>query len=212
MRFLTRLALLGVATLTLMSLATPLAGATPASYALTAAKYAVETASHDRPAHVVTAADISNAFANPSLVNGSPMLEGNLGELPGQPRMIFLLSSTTYKFTCVYFPNKINATPSIVACPSRAVRIWQTAPEVLIASRQAVATAASHDLAVSGANVTRAAAAQKMPLAKKPTFKAGRGGTVEFAEKWTTGTTTLTLDICVLFPKTAYGIPVEVNC
>lgn len=159
-----------------MSLATPLAGATPASYALTAAKYAVETAYHDRRAHVVSAADISNAFANPSLVNGSPMLEVNLGELPGQPRMILLFSSTTDKFTCVYFPNKINATPSIVACSSRA------------------------------------AAAQKVPLAKKPTFTADQGGTVEFAAKWTAGTTTLTLDICVLFPKTAYGIPVEVNC
>lgn len=211
-RFLSRLGLLAVASFTTLSLAIPLASASPTSYLLSAAKYAVETASYDRPAHVVTATDISNAFANPALVDSDPMLEANLGELPGHPRMILFISNTTYKFTCVDFPNKINATPRILACPSNAVRMWQIAPDALIASRRAVAAAASHDLAVSGANVVAAAAAQNMTLEKKPTFKAGQGGKVEFAVKSTTGTSTVTLDICVLFPKTAYGIPAEVNC
>src|ERR1700691_2031409 len=65
----------------LLSLASPVGASTSSSVALRIARYALGTATHDRPAHVVTAADVSNA-AGISTVNPKeldPLI--NLGDV-----------------------------------------------------------------------------------------------------------------------------------
>jgi hypothetical protein len=187
--------------------------AAPPSVVVTMARYAVATATHDHPSHVVTAADVTNAAATFNLdgetdtpTDGLSVF-ANLGEIPGYPRMVGLISSTIFKDTCVTFPNTINATPVVLACPLKALEGFANLPLVLDASRDAVKTAALRGRAVAGTDVVNAVAAAapvKLALEETPTFRAGQGGKVVFA--FAQG------DICVRFPKTAYGIPYQVAC
>jgi hypothetical protein len=206
------LLLLITAATTALGLASPLAGAASPPEVLTVANYAVATAIHDRPAHVVTADDVSNALATFYQLNNQLTLGYNLGNLLGVPRQISLYDSSRYAFTCVNFPNSIGGAPKIVPCSSKAEAAWQSLPFVLNASRRAVAAAASHAKAVAGADVVNAVGSgSTTSLAPKPNFLAGHGGKVRFMTKLTMGTTTRVF-ICVKFPKTAYGIPLQVAC
>lgn len=81
------------------------------------------------------------------------------------------------------------------------------------ASGEAIASAAKRGEAVAGADVVVAAARFELALDPKPTFASGSGGVVKF------GTLVemppdqkFTVYICVKFPKTAYGIPLQVPC
>jgi hypothetical protein len=187
--------------------------AAPPPVVLKMARYAVATATHDHPSHVVTAADVSNAADTFNLdgetdnpTDGLSVL-ANLGELPGYPRTAALISSTTFEDICVNFPDTINGTPTVLSCPRKALEDFANVPLVLIVSRDAVKTAALRGRAVAGVDVVKAAAVLtpvKLALANRPTFKAGQGGNVVFA--FAQG------DICVHFPKTAYGIPYRVAC
>jgi hypothetical protein len=79
-------------------------------------------------------------------------------------------------------------------------------------SRNVVAAAARQGRAVDGADVVRAASANQEHLAAKPTFRSGQGGRVKFVGKVTTNSGTSTAYVCILMPKTPYGIPVQVAC
>jgi len=207
-----RLLALGTAVTVLLSLASPLANAAPPPEVLAVANYAVATATHDRPAHVVTAADVSNALATFNHLNSQLALGYNLGNLLGVPRQIALYDSTSYAYTCVNFPNSIGGVPKIVPCSSEAEAAWLSLSFVFDASRKAVAVAASHGRAVAGTDVaTAVGSGSTTSLAPKPTFLAGHGGKVRFMTKLKMGTTTQVFN-CVQFPKTAYGIPFQVAC
>ena len=203
----------------LLGLGSPVGAATtttiPAasSMVLSIAEYAVATATHDRPAHVVSAADVNNAVATLRSLNSQLALQYNLGNLLGAPQQIAFFDGATYKFICADFPGSIGRQPKIVPCSSKATATWETLPFVLIQSRKAVATAASHGRAVAGADVVAAiGSGSTTSLAPKPTFLAGQGGKARFVTKVKMGTTTFTFVICVKFPKTAYGIPLQVAC
>lgn len=196
----------------LFSLASPLANAAPSPEVLTLANYAVATATHDRPAHVVTAADVSNALATFNRLNSQLTLGYNLGNLLGTPFQIALFNSNNFTSTCVNFPDSIGGVPKIVPCSNKAVAAWQSLPLIFDVSRRAVAVAASHGRAVAGTDVVIVAGSGSTSLAPKPTFRAGQGGKVRFMTKLKTGTTTSQVFVCVQFPKTAYGIPSQVAC
>jgi len=202
-----------VGALVLFNLSIPIADATSIPSALVIADYAVATASHERPAHAVNANDVSNAVATTRVNSTNLVLVSDLREIPQYPQLVVLLSSTLYKSTCVYFPNKVDGTPKIAVCPPDALAFAAEASTLLDFSRNVIAVAASYGRAVSGANIASAARAQRERLSGNPGFEAGVGGTVKFDERVSTGTSdSATLIFCVLFPKTAYGIPVMVNC
>ncbi len=207
-----RLLFLATTATTLLSLASPLAEAASPPAALVMARYAVATATHDQPAHVVIAADVSNAVATFTTLNDQLILEYNLGNLLGTPRVVGWINSSTYAWTCVSFPNSIAGSPQIVPGSGKAHAALLVLPNLLNLSRNAVAAAASHHKAVSGADVAAAAASVRTSLAPKPTFIAGQGGKVRFTTKVETGSNTFAVFICVQFPRTAYGIPVQVSC
>ena len=212
-RFLSRFVLVAVGLVTTLGLQVPSASASTAKVALNFAEYALATATHDRPTHVVSAADVSNAVITSSTISTSLHLVFNLGDVMGYSRIIDLVDTTTFKNTCVYFPNKVGGTPKIIPCPDRALGLWNSLPAVLGASRKAVAAAASHGHAVSGADVVIAGAQRHLSMIPKPTFGAGKGNTVKFGTKVEIGKSIIfTIFICVSFPKTAYGIPTEVAC
>lgn len=210
---LNRFSLVAVGLITTLGLGVPLASASSANVALNIAKYAVATATHDRPQHVASAADVSNAVNTTSSITTNLNLLFNLGDVMGYTRIIDLYDQLTYKNTCVYFPMKIDGTPKIIQCPDRALGEWNNLPGVLGASRAAVSAAASHDRAVAGADVVAADTHVRFTMIPKPTFRAGEGGTVKFGTKVVMGKSTVfTVYICISFPKTAYGIPTQVAC
>jgi len=189
------------------------AHASSAPVVLKMARYAVATAVHDRPSRVVTGADVSNAADTFNLDGETDIpadglfLVANLGELPGYPRVVLLISSTTFRDTCVDFPDVINGAPSVIACPRKGYEDFDNIPIVLAVSRDAIKRAAQRGKAVSGSDIVataRGANPVKLKLASTPTFKSGQGGKVIFA--FPQG------DICVRFPKTAYGIPYQIIC
>jgi hypothetical protein len=197
-----------------LCLAGSAAEAAPSLTVLAVARFAVSTAIHDQPSHVVNGADVSNAASTFYVNNGRnqfPVQSGglglyaNLGELPGFARVIYFISSTTFKSTCVNLPDSINGAPTIVPCPLKAYETWTNIPVALSISRYAIKAAALLGKAVSGTNVVTVASADKISLATKPTFRAGQGGKVKFVFR-NSG------DICVQFPKTAFGIPYQVTC
>lgn len=205
--------LVAVSALVLVSFSTPIAGAAPTPSALVIADYAAATASHERPAHVVNADDVSNAVATTRVNSSNLVLVSDLGEILLYPRLIVLLSTTLYRSTCVFFPNKINGEPKIVRCPAAALYFAGVASTILDISRNVIAVAASRGNAVSGADIASAARTQREKLSGTPRFRAGVGGTVKFDERFSTGKIdTATVVLCVLFPKTAYGIAKIVNC
>ena len=195
------------------------ASAAESSSVLTIAKYATATASHDRPAHAVTSDDVSNAVStpliNPTIGNASPItLVANIGDLAGSPRVAAFLDTTRYTTTFVDFPNSVGATPAVTHCPQKALDTWTLTSNALDIARNAVAAAAAHDRAVSGADVVRATYHSGLTLARVPTFASGRGGRVMFSAKVTSGTPAFTtkVTVCVALPTTAYGIPRAVLC
>ncbi|MBW4079562.1 MAG: hypothetical protein HIU84_13875 [Acidobacteria bacterium] len=169
----------------------------------------------------MTSDDVSNAVAtskvNLSLASSSSVsLVANLGDLPGYPREVMFVNSVTYMWTCVDFPDVADATPKVAPCSPQTVGAWNSEPNALNIARDAVAIAAKRGQAVSGSDVVKAAGAQRWRLATKPTFGSGLGGVVKFTNKSTSGFSgskvTVTVNVCVQFPKTAYGIPLLVKC
>jgi hypothetical protein len=183
------------------------------SFALKMAMYAVATATHDQPAHVVNAADVSNAFDTfSSLKTDQFSLVFNLGGVLEFPRLVDLISSITYKSTCIDFPDKIGARPTIAPCPLQAIGMFNVEGNALIIARNAIAIAASHGKAVSGADVVAADVGPHLRMEPVPTFAAGQGGVVKFVTKEQINQTPISLSLCLEFPQTAYGISRLVDC
>jgi hypothetical protein len=183
------------------------------SVALNIADYALATATHEKPAQVVSAADITNAVSLTSVNTKNLLLLMNVDEVIGYTRVALLFDQNPYSDTCVDFPDKVDAAPRIIPCPHEAQGLLNSRPGVMSASSEAVASAARRGEAVSGSDVAAAAAHYELTVVPKPTFAAGQGGTVKF------GTLVemppnlkFTVHICVRFPKTAYGIPQQVAC
>lgn len=209
MRVLTPALVVGV----LLGIASPVGAATSSFVALRIAAYAVATASHDNPAHVVTTADVSNA-AGISTVNTAelePLI--NLGDVYQYPRLVLFFEQTTFADICLNLPDTVGGTPKIIRCPHEAQGLWSGRAGALGVSNRAIADAAANGRAVSSANVVAAAKIYGVTLAHVPTFLAGQGGKVEFSTLVEMGLNTkFTVHNCVQLPKTAYGIPVAVAC
>lgn len=136
-----------------------------------------------------------------------------MGDVVAYPRLVLFLNPMTYRDICLNFPDTIGGTPKIVACPHQAQGLWGASSGVMSVSDRAIAAAAAAGHAVSGADVARAAKTFHLTLTHKPTFLARQVGEVEFATLVAMGLNTkFTVNNCVQFPKTAYGIPVEVSC
>lgn len=199
---------------------TPLVVSAPAvgasgvkSVALGIAEYAVATATHDRPAHVVTASDVTNAVSLTSVNTKNLYLLMNIDEVYGYSRIALLFDEKSFADICIDFPNAIGGAPRIIPCPHEAQGLLNSRSAVMQASGQAIAAAAKRGAAVSGADVAMAAAHFGLELKPKPTFAAGGGGRVKFATVVEMPPDLkFTVYICVSFPKTAYGIPVQVAC
>jgi hypothetical protein len=183
------------------------------SVSLNIADYALATATHEKPARVVSAADVINAVSLTSVNTKGLLLLMNLDELIGYARVVLLFDQNPYSDTCIDFPNKVDAAPRIIRCPHEAQGLLNSRPGVMNASSEAVASAALRGEAVSGSDVAVAAAHYQLTVVPKPTFASGEGGIVKF------GTLVemppnlkFTVHICVRFPKTAYGIPKQVAC
>jgi hypothetical protein len=197
----------------LCGFASPVGAAGVKSVALNIADYALATATHDKPAQVVSAADVTNAVSLSSVNTKNLLLLMNIGDVTGYSRVVLLFDQNPHSDTCVDFPSKVDASPRIIPCPHEAQGLLNSRPGVLNASGDAVALAARHGKAVSGSDVSAAAAHYELTVDPKPTFAAGQGGIVNF------GTLVempphlkFTVHICVRFPKTAYGIPKQVAC
>jgi hypothetical protein len=178
------------------------------------ARYAFDTAAQANPPGIVTAADVLNAFGtpalNPTLTTGALSLEANLGDLPGAPRDIMVVNPSTFRQTCVNFPAHAESPPIVMNCPAIALTLWAEEPYALMASRNAIAAAASKGRPVSGADVVRAAGA--IHLARPPTFTAGQGGTVTFIATLRTNSGVTSGQLCVAMPRHRYGMPRVVRC
>lgn len=202
-----------LAVVVLLGVASAVGAATSSSVALRIAEYAVATASHDNPAHVVTAVDVSNAVGI-STVNTAdlePLI--NLGDVYQYPRLVLFFEQKTFADICLNLPGTVGGTPKIIRCPHEAQGLWSGRAGALGVSNRAIADAAASGHAVSGADVVTAAKIYGVTLRHKPTFLAGQGGKVEFSTLVEMGLNTrFTVHNCVQFPKTAYGIPVAVAC
>ncbi len=198
---------------TLLGLASPVEAATGPTVALSIAQYAVATATHERPAHVVTAADVSNAVQVTSVNTKQLYLLFNLDQVFGYSRVVLLFDEKPFSDICIDFPDTIGGAPHIIHCPRQAQGIWNSRPAVMLTSDNAIAAAAARGHAVSGTDVVAAAVADHLSLPSKPTFAAGQGGVVKFATLVEMPPNAkFTVDICVRFPRNAYGIPVQVAC
>jgi hypothetical protein len=181
--------------------------------ALSIAEYALATATHDRPTHVVTAADVSNAVDINTVNTENLVLTINLGDVFGYSRLVLLIDQKTFANICINFPNTVGGAPRIISCPHQAQGLWNSYGGALGASDRAIAAAAAAGYAVSGADVVTAAKAYHLTLAHKPTFLAGQGGKVEFTTLVEMGAhTKFTVNNCVQLPETAFGLPLQVAC
>ena len=188
------------------------ASTSPASQALAIANYAEGTASHERPAHLVTAADVTNAISALRSSATSIQATFNVGDLPGYESLAGFIDQTTYTQVCIEFPPRILGTPHVIDCPPAAIVLWQTLFAAIGASQHAVVAASRQNRAVSGADVMSGAAAYHLKLAHRLTFKSGLGGTAEFVDIAYLKNKKYTVHLCVRLPKTAYGIPVATAC
>jgi len=197
----------------LISAPSAVASATPSSVVLKIAKYAAATAAASHPPGVVTAVDVSNALdALPNFADNI-QLGFNLGEVIGYARWALFVDHSTFTQICVDFPNFAGGVPRVMHCPRRALAEWQYWPGVLRVSEQAIVAAAANSRAVSASDVVAIQKPEYLTMTTKPSFEAGRGGTVKFAVVTNIGgASNFTEDICVQFPKTAYGIPIQVAC
>jgi hypothetical protein len=197
----------------LVSLGSSVGASTPTSVALSIAEYALATATHDTPAHVVSAADVTNAVGINTVNTKNLYVLINLGEVFGYSRLVLLFDQKTFADICINFPDTVGGAPRIISCPRQARGLWSGHAAALGASNRAIAAAAADGHAVSGADVVAAAKAYHLTLAHRPTFLAGQGGKVEFDTLVEIGVSTkFTVNNCVQLPKTAFGIPVQVAC
>ena len=197
----------------LLGLASSAGAAPPSSVALNIAEYALASATHDQPAHVVTAADVSNAAGINTVNTTSLYVLINLDDVFGYSRLVLFFEEKPFADVCVNFPDTVGGPPRIIACPHQAQGLWQGRAGALSTSDRAVADAAARGHAVSGADVVAAAKIYHVTLLHKPTFSAGQGGTVKFTTLVEMGLhTKFTVNNCVQLPKTAFGIPFEVAC
>jgi hypothetical protein len=197
----------------LLGAGTPVGASTPSTVALRIADYAVATASHDSPPHVVTAADLNNAVGINTVNTSSLTLVINVGDEFGYSRLVLFVSPTSFTDTCLNLPDKVGGAPKVVVCSRQARGLWDSRAGAIAVSDRAIAAAATMGHAVSGTDVVAAAKVYHETLRPKPTFLAGQGGKVEFATLVEMGLNTkFTVDNCVQLPKTAYGIPVSVPC
>ncbi|MGA2969125.1 MAG: hypothetical protein ABSE75_04905 [Acidimicrobiales bacterium] len=197
----------------LLGLGSPVGASTPSSVALAIAEYALATATHDSPAHVVTAADVTNA-ASINTVNTTGLeLLINVDDVFGYSRLVLFFEPKSFADICLNVPDTVGGAPKIIACPHHAQGLWNSHAGALDVSNRAIAAAAAAGHPVSGADVVAAAKVYHLTLHHKPTFRAGQGGKVEFTTLVEMGLNTkFTVNNCVQLPKTAYGLPVEVPC
>jgi hypothetical protein len=202
-----------VALIVILGVASPVGASTAKSVAVRVAQYAVATADHDNPAHVVTAADVTNAASIETVNTSNLFVLINVGDVFGYSRLVLFFEQKPFADICLNLPDAIGGAPTLIKCPRQAQGIWNSHAGALGVSNRAIAAAAANGKAVSGADVVAAAKAYGIMLLHKPTFRSGQGGTVEF--------TTLVemppnakfnVNNCVRLPKTAFGIPVEVPC
>jgi hypothetical protein len=199
--------------ITLVGFTSPAVASSPSSVALRIAQYAVATASNDKPARVVTAADVSNAVGISSLNTKGldPII--NLDDVYGFSRLVLFFEQKPFADICLNFPNTVGGAPKIIPCPHKAQGLWEGQAGSLNVSNRAVADAAASGNAVSGADVVAAAKIYHLTLRNKPTFLAGQGGKVEFVTLVEMGLNTkFNVDNCVRLPKTAFGVPLPVPC
>ncbi len=198
----------------LLGVGSPVASASPSSsIAIRVADYAVATATHDKPAHVVTAADVSNAAGINTVNTANLVLLINVGDVFGFSRLVLFFQEKPFSDICLDLPNTVGGAPKIIPCPRQAQGLWDTHGGALAVSNRAVAAAAATRHAVSGADVVAAARFYHLTFRRTPTFRAGRGGVVEFTTPVVMAPNTkFTVNICVQLPKTLYGIPVWVPC
>lgn len=215
--FTSRTLLLAVVFMMLTSVTSSAVNAAKPSLVSAVAEYAYFTASHEKPARAVSATDLSNAVATKMNVTTSTVtLEANLGDIPSFPRLAMFINSATFKNTCVSFSNVVGKPPYLIACPQLAIALWLEAPSVMDVSRSAVAMAAAKGQTVSGADVAKSFTKSRFHFVTAPAFKAGQGGKVKFVSqlKMTSGSgsVTETVYVCVKFPTTLAGIPIQVHC
>jgi hypothetical protein len=160
----------------------------------------------------VIAADVANAVATASVNKTSLTLGFNIGDVLSYPRLIVFMNGGTYRQTCVNFPVKVGRFPTVISCPAKVIALWQELSFVLNESRSAVANAASSGRAVSGADITQFFIGSNYKFLKTPTFRAGQGGVVTIIVKLKLNSTLTTSHICIEFPKTEAGIPIQVAC
>jgi hypothetical protein len=198
----------------LLGLGSPVgASSSSSSVALRIADYAVATASHDIPARVVSAADVSNAAGINTVNTTNLFLLINVGDVFGYSRLVLFFDEKPFKDICLDLPDTVGGAPKFISCPRQARALWDTHGGALAVSNRAIAAAAASGDAVSGADVVAAAKIYRLKFRHKPTFLAGQGGQVVFTTPVVMGADTkLTVNICVRLPKTAYGIPVWVPC
>lgn len=190
----------------------PKAGAAQPSDVLTVADYAFSTAYHSRPPQFVTAADVANAVGTVPVNKANITLVFNIGDVLDYPRIVMFENDATFKQSCVDFSPKVGRRPTVIPCPANVVAVWSELPFVLNASRSAVADAASSGRAVSGANVAQFFNGSNYILRQQPTFRAGQGGIVAITWKLKVNGDLTSSVVCVRFPKTEAGIPMQVAC
>jgi hypothetical protein len=190
----------------------PKVGAAQPSDVTAVADYAFSTANHSRPPQFVTAADVDNAVATVPVNNSNITLVFNIGEVLDYPRLVMFENDLTFKQSCVNFSPNVGRLPTVISCPAKAIADWSELPYVLNASRSAVADAASSGRAVSGANVAQFFNGSNYILRKPPTFRAGQGGIVAITWKLKVNGDLTSSVVCIRFPKTEAGIPIQVAC
>ena len=146
-------------------------------------------------------------------ISNNPALFINLGDVFGYRRLAVFIDQLTFTNICVSFPDSVGGVPRIIPCPLRAIAQRSIWPDALQVSERAIVAAAAHGKVVSGADVVAANRPVQLRLVREPTFLAGEGGQAKFATTIETGAKLkFTVYLCVRFPKTAYGIPVQVAC
>jgi hypothetical protein len=202
-----------VALVVVLGVGSPVGASTSKSVALRIVQYAVATASHDNPAHVVTAADVTNAAGIDTVNTANLFVLINLDDVFGYSRLVLFFEQKPFADICLNLPDTIGGAPTIIKCPRQAQGIWNSRGGALSVANRAIAAAAANDRAVSGADVVAAAKVYGITLRHKPMFRVGQGGTVEFITLVEMPPDAkFNVNNCVRFPKTAYGIPVEVPC
>ncbi|HEY5303105.1 MAG TPA: hypothetical protein VIJ86_03505 [Acidimicrobiales bacterium] len=194
------------------ALHSPLAVAANSSSVMTVADYAFLTANHARPPHAVTAADVANAVATELRIGSTLTLGFNVDDVMNYPRLALFVSAATFKEICVDFPATVGRAPMVVSCPIQALTQWQLLPSLMNQSRYAVAAAAAKGRAVSGADVVRFLKNGDYTFLHAPSFREGQGGVVTFTMKMTLNSMSTTTRVCIHYPKTEAGIPVQVLC